>query len=224
LSQWKVNALSPPRHCLGNIIIPMTFKKQLNVQGLEGGDCEELLVCTEEMGTRYKTFFEPEVDKTLKHDHITARVGGQYIRINDLKTLGPGEWLNDTIIDQMTDVLASKTDPKSKCRVAVFDSSFKMITEQPGGDDPRYNRKLYHYNRVRTYAHRKLRGWSPLTIDCMLLPNNYSDLHWDLILVFPKQRHIVGLDSMHQNSHVDARIIFRWLFDETSYNYPGGVD
>jgi hypothetical protein len=54
------------------------------------GDCEHLLVFTKEMGTRYKTFFEPEVDKTFKDDQITARVGSQYIRINDLKTLGPG--------------------------------------------------------------------------------------------------------------------------------------
>jgi hypothetical protein len=29
---------------------------------------------------------------------------------------------------------------------------------------------------------------------------------------------------MHQNSDEDARIIFRWLFDETSYNYPLDVD
>jgi hypothetical protein len=29
---------------------------------------------------------------------------------------------------------------------------------------------------------------------------------------------------MHRNSHEDARLIFRWLFDETSYNYPGEVD
>jgi Ulp1 family protease len=188
------------------------------------GDCEKLLICTEEMRIRYKTFFEPEVEKTFKDKKITARVGDHYIRINDLKILGPCEWLNDTIIDRMTDILASKTDPKSKRRVAVFDSSFKIITEQPGGDDPMYNRKFYHYDRVRTYTHRKLHGWSPLTIDYMLLPNNYGTLHWDLILVFPKQRHIVGLDSMHQNSDEDARIIFRWLFDETSYNYPGDVD
>jgi hypothetical protein len=188
------------------------------------GDCEDLLVCTEEMRIRYKTFFEPEVDKTFKDKRVMARVGGQYIHIKDLKTLGPGEWLNDTIIDRMTNVLAPKTDTKSTRRVAVFDSHFKMITEQPGGNDRRYNRKFYHYDRIRTYAHRKLRGWSPLTIDCMLFPNNYGTLHWDLILGFPKQRHIVGLDSMHHNSHEDARIIFRWLFDETSYNYPGDVD
>jgi hypothetical protein len=36
------------------------------------------------------------------------------------------------------------------------------------------------------------------------------------IIVHPKQRHIVGLDFMHENSCADARTIFRWLFDETS--------
>jgi hypothetical protein len=96
--------------------------------------------------------------------------------------------LNDTIIDWMTDVLASKTDTKSKPCVAVFDSHFQMISEEPGGNNPRYNHKFYQYDRLRTYAHRKLRGWSPLTIDCMLFPNNYGGWHWDLILIFPKQR------------------------------------
>ena len=138
------------------------------------GDCAHLLLPTEEMGTRYKTFFEPQVDKRFKDTQITARVGSQYIRIRDLKTLGPAEWLNDTIIDRMTDVLASKSDHKSERRVAVFDAQFKMITEHPQSDDPRFNREFYHYDRVRKYAHRKLHGWSPLTIDCMIFPNNVS--------------------------------------------------
>jgi Ulp1 family protease len=98
------------------------------------------------MGTRYKTFFEPQVDKRFKDTQITARVGSQYIRINDLKTLGPAEWLNDTIIDRMTDVLTSKSDTKSERRVAVFGSLFKMITEQPKSDDPRFNPEFYHYD------------------------------------------------------------------------------
>jgi Ulp1 family protease len=173
------------------------------------------------MSTWYRTFFEPEVDKRFKDTQVTARVGGQYIRINDLKTLGPAEWLNDTIIDRMTDILTSKCDTNSERRAAVFDSQFKMINEHPQSDDPRFNRKLYHYNRVRTYAHRKLRGRSPVTIDCIIFPNNVRNRHWN---VYPTQRHIVGLDSMHVNSCVDARTIFRWLFDKTSYNYPGDVD
>jgi hypothetical protein len=188
------------------------------------GDCEHLLVHTEEMGTWYKTFFEPEVDKRFKDTQVMARVGGQCIRINNLKTLGLAEWLNDTIIDQMTDVLASKSDTNSERRVAVFDPLFKMINEHPQSDDPRFNREFYHYNRVRKYPHRKLHGWSPVTIDCIIFPNNVGNQHWNLIIVYPKQRHIVGLDSMHVNSCVDARTIFRWLFDEISYNYPGDVN
>jgi hypothetical protein len=194
------------------------------------GDCEHLLIHTEEMGAWYNTFFEPKVDKKFRDTQVTARVGFQHIHIKDLKTLGPGEWLNDTIIDRMTDVLASKSDnfhggvEKSKRRVAGFDSQFKMIHETPISDDPIFNREFYHYDRVRKYADRRLRGWSPMIIDCMIFPNNIAGLHWNLIIVYLKQRHIVGLDSMHGNSREDARTIFRWLFDETSFNYPGDVD
>jgi hypothetical protein len=34
----------------------------------------------------------------------------------------------------------------------------------------------------------------------------------------------VELDSLHENSYVDARTIFRWLFDARNHNYPGDVD
>jgi hypothetical protein len=83
-------------------------KSSLTYKGLDG-DCEHLLIPTEEMVAWYKTFFEPKVDKRLKAKQVTARVGFQEVTIKDLKTLGPGTWLNDTIIDRMTDVLASKS-------------------------------------------------------------------------------------------------------------------
>jgi hypothetical protein len=63
-----------------------------------------------------------------------------------------------------------------------------------------------------------------MTIDCMIFPNNVAGLHWSLIIVYPKQRRIVALDSLHGNCREDARTIFWWLFDETSFNYPGDVD
>jgi hypothetical protein len=132
--------------------------------------------------------------------------------------------LKDTIIDWMTDILVSKSDTNSERHVAGFDSQFKMINEHPQSYDPRFNREFYHYDRVRTYAHRKLHGWSPMTIDCMIFPNNVGKQHWNHIIVYPKERHIVGLDSMHVNSCADARTIFRWLSDQTSYNHPGDVD
>jgi hypothetical protein len=127
-------------------------KSSLTYKGWKG-DCEHLLIPTEEMGAWYKTFFEPEVDKRFKDTQVTARrVGVQYIHINDLKTLGPREWLNNTIIDRMTDVLASKSDTKSERRVAVFDSRFKMINEHPRSDDPIFNREFYHYDHTADFA------------------------------------------------------------------------
>jgi hypothetical protein len=42
--------------------------------------------------------------------------------------------------------------------------------------------------------------------------------------VFPKQRLIVALDSLKEGSVKDARIIFRWLYGETKYNYPADAE
>jgi hypothetical protein len=159
----------------------------------------------------------------LALNRVTARVGFQEIQIHDVKSLGPKcSWLNDIIIDRMTDILASTIDTyhgrveSSKHLEAVFDSQFTMIHEMPNSLDRRLCRKFYHY--------RRLRGWSPRTINCTIFPNNVDGFHYNLLVVFPNQHLIVALHSLHGKSHEAARTIFRWLYDKTSYKHPEDMD
>jgi hypothetical protein len=92
----------PGKHYFSDAIEDPVFetdakKSSLMYKGWDG-DCEHLLIPTEEMVARYKTFFEPKVDKRYKDTQVTACVGFQHIYIKDLKTLGPGTWLNDTLL------------------------------------------------------------------------------------------------------------------------------
>jgi hypothetical protein len=83
--------------------------------------------------------------------------------------------------------------------------------------------EYYKYDTVVGYADKRLLGMSPLDFDCLLFPNGIYHQHWNIMAVFPKQRLIVALDSMRTGSVKDARIICRWLYDETSYNHPADV-
>jgi hypothetical protein len=99
---------------------------------------------------KYKTFFKSKAPKTTNEDLITANIGTQTVTIKDLKTLAPETWLNNTIVDRTTDLLASmcaKYNAKNKTdgKVAVFDSRFTaLIIEHPKNSDP----PCYNYSRM----------------------------------------------------------------------------
>jgi Ulp1 family protease len=62
---------------------------------------------------------------------------------------------------------------------------------------------------------------SPLSFEYLVFPNNFHGFHWNIIVVFLKQSLIVTLDSMKGGRPVAAaRTVFRWLYDETKYNWP----
>jgi hypothetical protein len=57
---------------------------------------------------KYNVFFDPKAPKTPDEDLVTAQIGIHTVIIKDLMSLAPGTWVNDTIIDHMTDLLASR--------------------------------------------------------------------------------------------------------------------
>jgi Ulp1 family protease len=56
---------------------------------------------------KYGTFFQSKALDTYNEDLVTAKIGTNTVTIKDLKSLAPGEWWNDTIIDRTTGLLAS---------------------------------------------------------------------------------------------------------------------
>jgi Ulp1 family protease len=166
---------------------------------------------------RYKKYFSAKNQESVKGNTVTAKVGKNALRARDLDTLKPEEWLNDQVIDVMTQVWASRAIMESTREVAVFDTQFtKLILERPRGSEAEY----YVYDRVVGYAEKRLLGKSPTKFDCLLFPNGINRNHWTIMAVFPKQRMIVCLDSLFDGNIKDARTIFRWLYDEIRYNHP----
>jgi hypothetical protein len=176
----------------------------------------ERMSASPECAKAYTHYFSDKIQATVKGNKITAKVGINTLRARDLETLGHQGWLNDQVIDVMTKLLAGRATTESKREVAVFDTQFtKLILECPNKADD-----FYVYDRVITYAGKRLLGKSPAQFDCLLFPNNITRSHWTIMAVFPKQRKIVCLDSMFNGNIQDARLIFRWLYDEIRYSHP----
>jgi Ulp1 family protease len=92
-----------------------------------------------------------------------------------------------------------------------------LIIEHPRNSDP----SCYSYTRVRGYGDRRLHQRSPLSFERLIFPHNIGENHWICIVVFPKQSLIVAVDSLRMARPLAyARIIFRWLYDETRYHWP----
>jgi hypothetical protein len=177
---------------------------------------------------RYNKYFSAENQQSIKEKTVEAKVGKQKLRARDLNTLAPKTWLNDNVIDVMTQVLVGRAVTESRQKVAVFDTQFtKLVLEQPTGKGPRY----YVYEKAVGVAEKRLLGKSPLDFYCLLFPNAINRNHWNIMAVFPKERLIVALDSMRIGSVKDARINFRWLYinfrwlyDEMKYKHPADAN
>jgi hypothetical protein len=134
-----------------------------------------------------------------------------------LNTLAPKEWLNDNVIDVMTQVLAGRADTESTRKLAVFDTQFtKLILKMPEESADWF----YVYEKGVGYAEKRLLGESPIKFDCLLFPKEINRNHWTIMAIIPKQLLIVCLDSLSQGSVQDARTIFRWLCDKIKYKHP----
>jgi hypothetical protein len=95
-------------------------------------DLKEEMSASKALVTRYGDFFTDKNLKTMKDEKVTAKVGTQQLRVSDLKTLAPGTWLNDNVVDLMTQVLATLAIHRSRREVAVFDTQFtKLILKTP---------------------------------------------------------------------------------------------
>jgi hypothetical protein len=137
---------------------------------------------------------------------VTAKVGKQKLRAHDLNTLAPETWLNDNVIDVMTQVLAGRAVTETRRKVVVFDTQFtKLILEQPAGKASCF----YVYEKAVGVAEKQLLGRSPTDFDCPLFPSGINRNHWTIMAVFLKERLIVALDSLRGESVQDVRTIFR---------------
>ncbi|KAF8066180.1 ULP1A [Scenedesmus sp. PABB004] len=181
-----------------------------------------------------------------------AKLRGAPLSRRDLRTLSPGSWLNDEVINAYLGLLqerdtalrasprkggadAAGGPPAPRCH---FFSSFFL----PKLAGPHFNG--YAYKDVRRWtlpARLKAAGQASecvLRCDRLLLPVNENNTHWTAVMVDLPRRRIVALDSLHGRNTGVVAALRRWLADEAkdklqetwdtspsawAEEYPGGI-
>jgi hypothetical protein len=63
--------------------------------------------CTPQQESQYDEYFANHLYKPLPPKQVVCGIGKHKITVNDLNTLAPGEWLNDTVITGYLDLLGN---------------------------------------------------------------------------------------------------------------------
>jgi hypothetical protein len=135
--------------------------------------------------------------------------GSFYITHEVTLSLFPQEFIKDDILNfvwaQFCDQHIPKDDPSFK--VAMFTSFFFMKLLDEG------NSGRHEHKNVKKWGKNVLGEVSPLEFDAILFLRNVP-LHWRMVILLPKLKHIEGICSLNGNVEHDIHTVWRWLNDE----------
>ena len=157
-------------------------------------------------------YSRPDGESYLLQKNRHAVRGKFYIKVSDAQTLGPRQWINDTIVDFVWMQLTERYngDQGMGTTIALFPCFFVTKLTGEGGDNS------YGYKRVSSWSATVLgRNRSPLDYDVLLFPK-CSAGHWWVYVVYPKVRHIECMYSMFYNDtcKTDIPCLWWWLNDD----------
>eukprot|EP00941_MAST-03F_sp_MAST-3F-sp1_P003790 g3790.t1 len=131
---------------------------------------------------------------------------------SDIKTLRPGAWLNDEVLNFYMEILQERnkqqlgkaSGPEGKmtpdCHFFLSYFFTKLVFGPTG----------YCYSNVRRWT-RKVDLFKK---DIILVPINLHNSHWTWAAIFPKKKRIHYYDSMSGNGRQYLKALFRYLKDE----------
>ena len=129
------------------------------------------------------------------------------VQPSSMKTLKPGVWLNDEIVNFFYLVIAKRTTKKklqSHCH--CFKSFFmKTLLSEEGG---------YEYNKVKGWS-KKVPDGDIFALDKILLPINVDNSHWISAVIFMQKKQIQIVDSLDgTNDQRYLQFLMKYLKDE----------
>ena len=116
-------------------------------------------------------------------DDMSVRVNEPHVKGRDIKTLTPGAWLNDTVIN---DFLKLLSHCNSGSKVYAFSNFFFPKLFEDGDFD---------YDKVRRWGKRVPSG-NIFDLHKLYVPFNKNAVHWALIAVDFKEETITAYDSL----------------------------
>ncbi|CAB9517227.1 Sentrin-specific protease 2 [Seminavis robusta] len=134
-----------------------------------------------------------------------------------MRTLRPGQWLNDEIIHFFLVMLAKRdeelclADPDRK-RSHFFKSFFITKLRNEGHTDPNKD-GAYEYRNVKRWS-KKVPGKDIFNLDKIIFPINQGRMHWVCAVAFMQEKRIQFYDSMGSSGKEYLDDLFQYIKDE----------
>lgn len=151
-----------------------------------------------------------------RDDDIVAENGVDNIQRKSLRTLRPGEWLNDEVIHYFLGTLAKRdaqicAEQPGRARSHFFKSFFMTKLRNEGDETGKHG--VYEYRNVKRWS-KNVPGKDIFKLDKIIFPINQNNMHWTSAVVFMKQKRIQFYDSMGGDGMLYLKDIFQYLKDE----------
>ncbi|KAG7356284.1 Ulp1 protease family protein [Nitzschia inconspicua] len=148
-------------------------------------------------------------------EEVIAQSGTDSVLRQSIRTLQPGQWLNDEVIHYFLVMLANrdeelcKKDPTRK-RSHFYKSFFitKLLNEGDATCDGQYE-----YRNVKRWS-KKVPGKDIFALDKIIFPVNMGNMHWICVVAFMTEKRIQVYDSMGSSGQTYLNAIFQYLKDE----------
>ncbi len=137
-----------------------------------------------------------------------------YVKVEDVKTLAPSQWINDVILNYLWFQLADQYDHgplgQGTLCLAFLPSHFlgKLVEKNLSKAD---------YLKLMEWSITYLgKDQSPLDYDVIMFLRHDPPSHWICYAMFPKGRQISAFDSIGDNDlfATDIEALWRWLNDD----------
>jgi len=181
-------------------------KKEMEEDGEDGEAIvysNRFLTDKEEAATR-NCFKGHGNDVLVKHFNIE-------ITRNDIRSLGPGQWLNDEIVNFYMELLKESAKNKNKVQCHFFNSFFYTLLSVEGTG--------YNYGKVSKWT-KKI---DIFQLDKIIIPVHLG-AHWCLACVSIKRKRIEYYDSMGGTNIHCRKCLRQYITDEYKLKYSKELD
>ena len=149
-----------------------------------------------------------------------VRQGGDSVKRLSMKTLKPGQWLNDEVINYyLKNCLASRDrkicneQPGRKFSHFFNSFFFQSMFDEMNTDDNL--RGKYNYEKVKSWS-KKVPGSDIFNLKYIICPCNHDNMHWSTAVIFMEEKRIQWYDSMGGTDRAKLELegLMQYLKDE----------
>jgi Ulp1 protease family, C-terminal catalytic domain len=146
---------------------------------------------------------------------VIAQCGSDTVLRQSMRTLQPGQWLNDEVIHYFLVMLANRDEELCKLdsnrKRSHFFKSFFLTKLLNIGNATRDG--VYEYSNVKRWS-KKVPGKDIFALDKIVFPVNMDNMHWICAVAFMQEKRIQIYDSMGSSGKTYLEAIFNYLKDE----------